>query len=485
MSRNKALSAAIAATLVPAMAAGYLLARSPAAASAPAAPPAAAGPTVALPDIAALVTQASPAVVAVRVTGTLHDTALQGLPPGIDPNSPLYDFLHRFGIPDGGGGGGEAMPTEGIGSGFIITPDGYIFTNAHVVKDADEVTVRLADKREFKAKVVGVDLKSDVAVIKIDATHLPTLHIGDPKTLRVGEWVAAIGSPFGLENTVTAGVVSAKARALPDDSYVPFIQTDVAVNPGNSGGPLLNMKGEVVGINSQIYSRTGGYMGLSFAIPIDVAMKVGDELRHDGKVEHGRLGVSVQSMTQDLAQSFGMDKPVGALVSAVEDGSPAQKAGLKSGDVILGIDGKAVDDSITLSRIVADMRPGDRATLRVRRHDGEQMLTATIGESADSTIADSGSGGGKAATGRLGVAVRSLSDAERERIGDSGGVLVEEVAGAAAKAGIRPGDVILAVNQDKVRDPADLRRMVENAHGHVALLVKRDEAEIYVPVAIG
>ncbi len=483
MSRKKALSAAIAATLVPAMAAGYLLARAPAVAGAPVAPPAAAGPTVALPDIATLVSQASPAVVAIRVTGTLHDTALQGLPPGIDPNSPLYDFLRRFGIPDGGGG--DNMPTEGIGSGFIITPDGYIFTNAHVVKDADEVTVKLADKREYKAKVVGVDLKSDVAIIKIEATHLPTLRIGDPKTLRVGEWVAAIGSPFGLENTVTAGVVSAKARALPDDSYVPFIQTDVAVNPGNSGGPLLNMKGEVVGINSQIYSRSGGYMGLSFAIPIDVAMKVGDELRHDGKVEHGRLGVSVQSMTQDLAQSFGMQKPAGALVSAVESGSPAEKAGLKPGDVILGIDGKAVDDSISLSRIVADMRPGDHATLRVRRKDGEQMLTATIGESTDGTIADSGAGSGKAATGRLGVAVRSLSDAERERIGASGGVLVEEVAGAAAKAGIRPGDVILAVNEDKVQDPADLRRMVENAHGHVALLVKRDEAEIYVPVAIG
>ncbi|MCG3200929.1 MAG: hypothetical protein NFCOHLIN_00791 [Gammaproteobacteria bacterium] len=482
MSRNKALSAAIAATLVPAMAAGYLLARSPVAASAPATPPAAAAPTVALPDIASLVTQASPAVVAVRVTTTLHDTALQGLPPGIDPNSPLYDFLRRFGIP---GGGGEAMPSEGIGSGFIITPDGYIFTNAHVVKDADEVTVKLADKREFKAKVVGADLKSDVAVIKIEASHLPTLRIGNPQALRVGEWVAAIGSPFGLENTVTAGVVSAKARALPDDSYVPFIQTDVAVNPGNSGGPLLNMNGEVVGINSQIYSRSGGYMGLSFAIPIDVAMKVGDELRHDGKVEHGRLGVSVQSMTQDLAQSFGMQKPEGALVSNVEDGSPAEKAGLKPGDIILGIDGTAVDDSITLSRIVADMRPGDRATLRIRREKREQMLTATIGESPDSTIADAGAGSGKAATGRLGVAVRSLSEAERERIGESGGVLVEDVAGAAAKAGIRPGDVILAVNQETVQDPADLRRMVENAHGHVALLVKRDDAEIYVPVAIG
>ncbi len=483
MNRKNFFRAAVALAVVPAVAAGYLYLHGPGIAQAHAeSAVAAATPVLAMPDVSALVEQTGPAVVAIRVTQTTHNTAFDNLPPGIDRDSPFFYFFRRFGPP--GGDGGDQV-TQGIGSGFIISPDGYIMTNAHVVADASEVQVKLTDKREFTARVVGVDKKSDIAVIKIDARDLPVLRPGNSDTLKVGEWVAAIGTPFGLENTVTVGVVSAKGRALPDEAYVPFIQTDVALNPGNSGGPLLNMKGEVVGVNSQIYSRSGGYMGLSFAIPINVAMKIGDELRHEGKVEHGLLGVSVQSMTQDLAKSFGLSKTEGALVSRVEPDSPASRAGLQTGDIILGVNGRTINDSIDLSRIVADSKPGDVTTLRILRNGGEKTLRATLGESPTDEVADAGDGKSHSSAGRLGLAVRPLSQDEQQQIHEKGGVLVERASGPAARAGIQPGDVILAVNSKRVKDPKELRALVEHASGHVALLVRRNDAEIYIPVAIG
>ena len=326
---------------------------------------------------------------------------------------------------------------HGQGSGFIISPDGRILTNAHVVDGAQEVTVKLTDKREFKAKVVGVDRKSDVAVLKIEATNLPTVKFGNPAEAKVGEWVLAIGSPFGFENSVTAGIVSAKGRALPDEGLVPFIQTDVAVNPGNSGGPLFNLKGEVIGINSQIFSRTGGYEGLSFAVPIDVAVKVQDQLVAHGKVTRGRLGVMIQNVNQALAESFGLSKPMGALVSSVEKGSPAEKAGVEPGDVIVKLNGKDVADSAELPAQVADIKPGGTAKLEVIRKGKSQELNVTVGETKDGKVAANDAG--QQEPGRLGVAVRPLDPDEQRQAGVKGGVLVEEATGAAARAGIQPG----------------------------------------------
>lgn len=303
-----------------------------------------------LPDFSVLVQKQGPAVVNVVTTRALRVAAG---PSAGDPNDPYYEFFRRF-MPDAPQGGGPEPRGQGLGSGFVISQDGYILTNAHVVADSDEVTVRLAnDKREFKAKVVGADRRTDVALLKVDATGLPTVTLGNSADLKVGEWVAAIGSPFGFDNTITAGIVSAKGRTLPDESFVPFIQTDVAVNPGNSGGPLLNLKGEVVGINSLIYSRTGGYMGLSFAIPIEVALDVSKQLQATGKVTRGRLGVRIQDLTKELATSFNLDKPNGVLIAGVEPGSPAEKAGVQRGDVILKYDGKLVENAIELPRLVA------------------------------------------------------------------------------------------------------------------------------------
>jgi serine protease Do len=301
-------------------------------------------PVIKLPDFAEIASQQGPAVVNISVSGSVK-TGFSGLPgfPQMDPNDPFYEFFRRFQAPPQN----NSVPTHGLGSGFIVRPDGVILTNAHVVSDADEVIVKLTDKREFKAKVTAIDKLSDVAVLKIKADNLPTVKIGDPQNARVGEWVIAIGSPFGFENTVTAGIISAKSRSLPDEGYVPFLQTDVPVNPGNSGGPLFNMKGEVIGINSQIYSRSGGFQGLSFAIPIDVAMNVERQLLEHGKVSRGRLGVMVQDVDQQLADTFGLDKPAGALVSSVEKNSPAKKAGIEPGDVILKFDGKGIGSSQT------------------------------------------------------------------------------------------------------------------------------------------
>ena len=457
----------------------------PPACAAPAPAPAAGPNRYGLPDFTGLVEQVGNAVVNISVIQQVSRG--EG---GLSPDDPLYEFLRRFGIPvpgmPGGPRGGQIA--RGVGSGFIVSPDGYILTNAHVVEDASEVTVRLTDKREFKAKVIGADKRTDVALIKVEAGGLPVVKIGDPEQSRVGEWVVAVGSPFGFENSVTAGIISAKARRLPDETYVPFIQTDVAINPGNSGGPLFNLAGEVIGINSQIYSRSGGFMGISFAIPIDVAMKIKDQLQRHGKVERGRLGVAIQGMDKDLAQSFGLENPAGALVANVEPGSPADKAGVKAGDVILGVNGAKVQDSADLPRIIGDMRPGSPARLQIWRDRKNRDLTVTLGtlqaeESASGKRPESPRGE-KQNTGKLGLSGRSLTPQEARQLGVAGGLLVEEVSGPAARAGIQGGDVVLAVNNQPITSVEQFRTLLEQAGERYALLVQRGNGRIYVPIRL-
>ncbi|MGB7480863.1 MAG: Do family serine endopeptidase, partial [Burkholderiaceae bacterium] len=416
----------------------------PAGAAATPATPAVIGPVA---DFSAIVARYGPAVVNISVTGEAQQQpAADNQPdgPGLDPNDPFYDFFRRFGIPQPPTRGQGRQLVRAEGSGFIVRPDGLILTNAHVVNGAQEVTVKLTDRREFKAKVLGADKQTDVAVIKIDARGLPTVQLGDPDAIRVGEPVLAIGSPYGFENSATAGIVSATSRALPDDTYVPFIQTDAAVNPGNSGGPLFNLKGQVIGINSQIYSRTGGYQGLAFAIPINVAMSVSAQLVHGGKVTRGRLGVGIQEVNQALADSFGLKQLQGALVSSVEPDGPAARAGLQPGDVILRLQGKEVTRSSDLPAQVAALKPGTVATLDVIRDGKPKTLAVTIGEVKDTTLAKNSAP--QERQGRLGVAVRPLAPDEQRQAGIAGGLLVEAAGGAAAKAGIQPGDVILSLN---------------------------------------
>jgi serine protease Do len=446
-------------------------------------PQAQAAPTQTLPDFAAIVEANKGAVV--NITSTMRRTAMQqpqqnpfGGGGDDDEDNPLNQFFRRFQQPM------PQIPQQGMGSGFIIDPNGVVLTNAHVVEGADEVRVKLPDKREFKGKVAGIDHLTDVAVVKIDAKGLPAVKLGDPAKARVGDWVLAIGSPFGFENTVTAGIISGTSRSLPEGSYVPFIQTDAAVNPGNSGGPLFNLKGEVIGINSQIYSRTGGYMGLAFAIPIDVAAKVKDELLAHGKVERGKIGVGIQEVNASLAQSFGLERPMGALVSQVEPGGPAEKAGIKAGDVILSYDGKALNGSNELPGLVANTKPGSKAAVEVWRNGKKQQLAVTVGElKGEKTAQADDSQGGE--HGRLGLAVRPLSPDERKQLDGVQGLLVQQASGPAARAGIRQGDVITAVNGSPVKSVDDLRRATEKAKGTVALLVKRGEASIFVPIEIG
>ncbi|NLP62124.1 DegQ family serine endoprotease [Paraburkholderia sacchari] len=453
--------------------------------------PAEAAAKTGIPDFSGLVETYGPAVVNISAKHVVKQASLrsraQQLP--IDPGDPFYQFFKHFygGAPGMGGDGGGMQPdtpSSSLGSGFVISPDGYILTNAHVVDGANVVTVKLTDKREFKAKVVGADKQSDVAVLKIDAKDLPTVKIGDPRQSKVGQWVVAIGSPYGFDNTVTSGIISAKSRSLPDENYTPFIQTDVPVNPGNSGGPLFNLQGEVIGINSMIYSQTGGFQGLSFAIPINEAMKVKDELVKTGHVSRGRLGVAVQSMNQTLADSFGMDKPRGALVSSVDANGPAAKAGLKPGDVILAVNGQAVGDSVDLPSLIAGMKPGTKADIQVWRDKSTKDFTATIGTLTDSKLASNDAQQSQM-QGRLGVAVRPLSPAEKDNGSIDHGLLVEQASGAAENAGIQPGDVILAVNGRAVTSPDQLKQMIAQAGNSIALLIQRDDAQIFVPVDLG
>ncbi len=432
----------------------------------------------ALPDFSSIVAKNGPAVVNITVSG--HTKVAMTEMPQIEPNDPMYEFFRRFQVP--GQPGGE-MPTQGMGSGFIISPDGVIITNAHVVDDASEVTVKLTDKREFKAKVAGVDKPTDTAVLKIDAKNLPTVSLGDPSKTGVGEWVVAIGAPFGFENSVTAGIVSAKSRTLPDEGFVPFIQTDVAVNPGNSGGPLFNMKGEVIGINSQIYSHTGGYQGLSFAIPIDVALKAGNQLLHEGKVSRGRIGVSVQPINQALAESFGLAQPAGALVDFVPEGGPAAKAGVRPGDIILKFDGRPIQEPSELARYVSDLKPGSEAKLTLWREGGEKDIAVRL--AAVEGVAQSAEVPPELAKSRLGLAVRPLSPQESRQPDVNGGLVVERSTGAAARAGIQTGDVVLAVNGHPVTDPGQLREFAAKADKRLALLVQRGNNRLFVPVELG
>jgi serine protease Do len=431
-----------------------------------------------LPDFAAIVAKNGPAVVNISVSG--HTKVAMQQMPELDPDDPMNEFFRRFQPP--GQAGGE-MPTQGMGSGFIIRPDGLVMTNAHVVDGASEVTVKLTDKREFKAKVIGIDKPTDTAVLKIDAKNLPTVNLGDPAQTGVGEWVLAIGSPFGFENSVTAGIVSAKSRTLPDEGFVPFIQTDVAVNPGNSGGPLFNLRGEVIGINSQIYSRTGGYQGLSFAIPIDVALKVEEQLLHEGKVTRARIGVSVQAISQALAESFGLAQNSGALVDSVTEIGPAAKAGIRPGDIILNINGQTIQEPAELGRLVSGLKPGSEAKLTVWREGGKKEISVK-------TIAAEESGQVAAipdelAKSRLGLAVRPLLPQETRQSDVNGGLVVERSTGAAARAGIQTGDVVLAVNGHPVSDPAQLREFASKADKRLALLVQRGANRLFVPIQLG
>jgi len=429
-------------------------------------------------DFSSIVERAGPAVVNISVTGKAQRGSNADQADNADPNDPLPDFFKRFG-PQFQQPRGPQI-THGLGSGFIISGDGLILTNAHVVDGAQEVTVKLTDRREFKAKVLGSDKQSDIAVIRIAAKDLPTVQIGNSSLLKVGEPVLAIGSPYGFDNTATAGIVSAKSRSLPDDNYVPFIQTDVAVNPGNSGGPLFNLKGQVVGINSQIYTQTGGYQGLSFSIPIDVAMKVEQQLLQHGKVTRGRLGVSVQEVNQALAESFGLSKSEGALVSSVEKGSPAEKAGVQPGDVILGFNGQRIDHSVDLPTVVADAVPGSAEKLDIMRNGTSKSLTVVVGEMKP--VKDAAGNGSGEPQGRLGLAVRPLDKDEQQQIGVRGGLLVENVDGPAAVAGIESGDVILSLNGTAVTGVEQLRNLVSKAGKNVALLVERGDEKIFVPV---
>ncbi len=438
-----------------------------------------------LPDFTDLVEKQGPAVVNISTTQASSRNPLAQQFPNVPEDDPFFEFFRRF-MPNQPGGPRE-FQSQSLGSGFIITADGYVMTNAHVVQAADEITVRLTDKREFKAKVIGSDRRTDVALIKIEATGLPVVKFGDPARLKVGEWVVAIGSPFGFDNTVTAGIVSAKGRSLPQENFVPFIQTDVAVNPGNSGGPLFNMRGEVVGINSQIYSRTGGFMGLSFAIPIDVANDIAQQLRTSGKITRGRIGVVIQPVTKELADGFGLPKPVGALVNSVEKGGPAEKAGIEAGDVILRFDGKPIAASDDLPRVVGGTRPGSKVTAQVWRNKASRDVQVVVAElQEDARAGRSGRGALKppaAAPTVYGMSLADLTDAQRKELKVEHGVMVGEVQGAAARAGMRKGDVILAVNNQDVKSVEQFNQMMgQFDKGRiVALLVRRGANSLNVP----
>ncbi|MDZ5459789.1 DegQ family serine endoprotease [Azohydromonas lata] len=455
-------------------------------------------PVAGAPDFSQIAERHGAAVVNITVTGMRSASndededqaaAPQGaMPPGMSPNDPFYEFFRRFGPPGFAAPNPRAQqqPMRGQGSGFIVSADGVILTNAHVVHGAKEVTVKLTDRREFQAKVLGEDPKTDVAVIRINAKDLPVVPLGSTRELRPGEWVAAMGSPFGFENSVTVGVVSAKGRSLPDDGYVPFIQTDVAINPGNSGGPLFNARGEVVGINSQIYSRSGGYMGLSFAIPIELATKVKEQIVATGKASHARLGVAIQEVNQSLADSFKLDRPEGALVASVDPGGPADKAGLQVGDVIRKVDGQAIVSSGDLPAVIGQSRPGEKVALEVWRHGKREEISAKLGDAAEKPAkvaeAEQAAPGQQA---KLGLALRPLQPQELRGSGVTNGLVVEQSSGPSARAGVQPGDVLVAINGTPVKSVEQVREAVAKSDKSVALLIQRGDSRIFVPVRIG
>ena len=443
-----------------------------------------------LPDFTDLVEKQAATVVNISATTNAHPTANNNSgQPSLQEGDPMLDFFRRFGIPMMPGPGQQGGPvgeSRAMGSGFIVSQDGYILTNTHVVQGADEVLVTLQDKREFKAKVIGVDRKTDVAVLKIDATGLPAAKIGDSSKVRVGEWVVAIGSPFGFESTVTKGIVSAKGRSLPQETLVPFIQTDVPSNPGNAGGPLFNMKGEVIGINSQIYSRTGGFMGLSFAIPIDVALQVSDQLRATGKVSRGWLGVVIQEVTKELADSFGLGKPRGALVVSVQKGAPADKAGIHPSDIILRFDGKPINTQEDLPRVVSGTKAGSKVSVQVWRKGATLDVAVVVGEMPAEKSAQNETPAGKrhqaGASGKLGLSLVDLTADQRKELDINSGVLVEEAFGAAAKAGLQNGDVILSINNTEIHSVQEFNQALSRLDPKkmLALLVRRGDGSQFM-----
>ena len=443
-----------------------------------------------LPDFTELVENHGAAVVnisTVQKQRTSKDQMFQEILPNIPKDSPFYEFFRRhmqpFSSPK------RAQPRS-MGSGFVISKDGYILTNAHVVESVEEITVKLNDKREFDAKVIGTDRKTDIALIKIEASNLPIVTQGDPEKLKVGEWVLAIGSPFGFEHSVTAGIVSAKGRSLAQENFVPFIQTDVAINPGNSGGPLFNMAGEVVGINSQIYSRTGGFMGLSFAIPIDVATDIAGQLKVSGKITRGRIGVMIQELTKELAESFGLSDSNGALVVSIQKDSPAEKAGIEVSDVILQFDGEDVDSSADLPRIVGNTKPESKVSMQVWRDGKIKKISITVGEiPSEEIVADGVEKSDKSTKhiNRLGLALSELTNEQKKQLDVSGGLLVEDVQpGIANRAGIHLGDVILGLNNKDIKSIKHFNKLLENIETgrNLALLIRRGEMTTFVTMRL-
>ncbi|ODT76637.1 MAG: protease Do [Nitrosomonadales bacterium SCN 54-20] len=439
-----------------------------------------------LPDFTGLVEREGPSVVnisTVQSGSAATERVFPGMP-NIPEDDPFFEFFRRHMQPHGG------MPRDfearSVGSGFIISSDGYILTNTHLVDGADEINVKLTDKREFRAKLIGADRKTDIALLKIDATGLPKVTQGDPNKMKVGEWVVAIGSPFGFENSVTAGIVSAKGRSLAQENFVPFIQTDVAINPGNSGGPLFNMNGEVVGINSQIYSRTGGFMGLSFAIPIDVARNISNQLIASGRVSRGRIGVLIQEITKELAESFGLPKPAGALVASVQKGGPADKAGIQARDIILKFDGKTVNSSGDLPRIVGSTKPGTKVQMQVWRNGSTKEFTLTVDELPEDEKPAARSGKrGKIpdAANRIGLSLIELTSDQKKELETESGLLVEDmVPGVASRAGVRPGDVILSINNQDVKTVDQFNQLINKVEKgrNIALLVRRGDTATFV-----
>jgi serine protease Do len=442
-----------------------------------------------LPDFAGLVEKHGAAVVNISAVQNSNTVSNQMLPemPGIPENSPFYDFFKRhmqpFPAP-------RKSEPKSLGSGFIISSDGYILTNAHVIETADEITVKLNDKREFAAEVIGTDRKTDIALIKINASDLPKATQGNPENLKVGEWVVAIGSPFGFEHSVTAGIVSAKGRSLAQENYVPFIQTDVAINPGNSGGPLFNMRGEVVGINSQIYSRTGGFMGLSFAIPVNVATEIADQLKVSGKVSRGRIGVMIQEVTKELAESFGLSDSTGALVVSVEKGGPADQAGIKPRDIILKFDEKEVATSTDLPRIVGNTKPKSKVSIEVWRDGTVKTVKVEVGETPSDETAENRKhkpGKKQNASNRLGLALSEITEEQQKQLEITSGLLVEDMqTGIASRSGIRIGDIILGLNSKDVKTVEQFNELLNQVKSgkNIALLVKRGDVTTFITMKL-